>query len=76
VVAGYAYNYSIDFALLRLNPDGSLDTSFSSDGLLDTDFLGNADYGYAVALQPDGRILVAGYISNGTEYDFAVARYK
>ena len=76
VVAGYAYNISMDFGLLRLNPDGSLDTSFSGDGLLDNDFLGGADYGYAVALQPDGRILVAGYASNESDPDFAIVRYK
>jgi uncharacterized delta-60 repeat protein len=44
-------------ALARYNPDGSLDTSFDGDGQLTT----RADVdGSALALQPDGKILVAG----------------
>ena len=61
-----------DFAVTRLNPDGSFDTSFDGDGTAGADF-GGADYGYAVALQPDGRIVVAG--SAGGE-DVGVARFN
>ena len=49
-----------DFALARYNPDGSLDTSFSGDGIVTTDFAGWGDVAYAVALQDDGRIVAAG----------------
>ena len=37
VVAGTASDYD-DFALARYNADGSLDTTFSGDGKLTTDF--------------------------------------
>ena len=60
-----------DFAVARYLPDGELDTSFSDDGLLTTDF-GGSDYGNAVALQPDGKIVAAG----GSDSSFAVARYN
>ena len=74
VVAGGVANdlspTNSDFALARYNPDGSLDTTFDSDGKLTTN-LGGIDYGRSIILQPDGRIIVAGYAMN----DFAVARY-
>ena len=64
-----------DFALARYNPDGSLDESFDNDGKLTADFHQKDDLGYDLALQPDGKILLA-----GTAYDcpyacFALARY-
>jgi uncharacterized delta-60 repeat protein len=74
VVAGSVANgsspTSSDFALARYNADGSLDTTFDADGKL-TANLGGMDYGRSVILQPDGRIVVAGYAMN----DFAVARF-
>jgi uncharacterized delta-60 repeat protein len=64
-----------DFALARFNTDGSLDTSFGSGGWVVTDFFGDDDHGRALARQTDGKLLVAGYATNGSEYDFALARY-
>jgi uncharacterized delta-60 repeat protein len=69
VVAGTG---NADFAVTRLNPDGSFDTSFDGDGTAAADF-GGADYGYAAALQPDGRIVVAGQAG---DEDVAVARFN
>lgn len=60
------------FALARYNTNGSLDTSFSGDGKVTTDFEGDDDWAYAVALQADGKIVAAGH-KNG---DFALARYE
>ncbi len=73
VVAGYTY---ADFAVIRYNADGSLDSTFDSDGKLVTDFQGNYDEGYALFLQPDGKIVVSGSANNGTNDDFALARYN
>ena len=76
LVAGYAAGASNpDFALVRYRSDGSLDTSFSDDGLKRVDF-GSSDFAYGVALQSNGRIVVAGAAYNGTNYDTAVARLK
>ena len=60
-----------DFALVRYNPNGSHDTSFSGDGRQTTNLGGN-DGANAVALQSNGKIIVAG--SDGD--DFALARYN
>ena len=76
VVAGNMYNgNNYDFAVTRYNSDGSLDTSFSLDGKVTTDF-GGDDYGTSVAIQSDGKIVVTGYGSSGGNDDFAIARYN
>jgi uncharacterized delta-60 repeat protein len=64
-----------DFAVARLQENGSLDTSFAGDGKTVVDF-GAADVGVATALQPDGKILVAGYTVQAGNYSFAVARLQ
>lgn len=64
------------FALARFNQNGGLDTSFSTDGMVTADIGGGKDYGLVVTTQADGKILVAGYSSNGLNNDFAVARYN
>ncbi len=78
IVAGRSFFTSggPNFALVRYNGDGSLDTSFDGDGKLTTDFTASEDYGNAVALQNDGRIVVAGYTFGGGSFDFALARYN
>jgi uncharacterized delta-60 repeat protein len=76
VAAGESWNGSDnDFALARYNTDGSLDTSFSGDGMVTTNISSN-DGAYSVALQSDGKIVAAGYSNNGTNFDFALVRYN
>ncbi len=77
VVAGYTCDGSSDdFALVRYNSDGSLDTTFDSDGKVSTDFSSPDDQAYAVALQPDGRIVAAGKTFGGSDDDIALAMYN
>src|SRR5436190_12438579 len=54
---------------------GSLDPSFGSGGTVVTAIGAGDAAASAIAVQPDGRIVVAGFASNGTNDDFAVARY-
>jgi uncharacterized delta-60 repeat protein len=76
VVAGLKGGAKSDFALARYNRDGSLDTSFDSDGKVTTDFGSPVDQAIGVAIQPDGRIVAAGTSNQGaTGNDFALARY-
>jgi len=73
LVAGTSWNgINSDFALVRYNPDGSLDASFGSDGKVTTDFGAANDSSSFVTVQADGKIIMAGS-SNG---DFALARYN
>lgn len=77
VVAGYTItSASNDFALARYNSDGSLDLSFDSDGIVTTDFGGNNDRGFSIAIQNDGKIVVAGQTNISSIYDIAIARYN
>ncbi|MDZ4255531.1 MAG: putative Ig domain-containing protein [Sulfuritalea sp.] len=72
LAAGYSYNGSdYDFALVRYNADGSVDTSFSGDGKLTTAIGASNDYGYSVAVQPDGKILLAGQSYSGSSGSYA-----
>jgi len=76
LVAGLTLGTSLDIAVVRYNADGSLDTTFDGDGKVTTPVGTGADYGFAIALQPDGKFLVAGYLNNAGNYDFAVVRYN
>src|SRR5262249_37921997 len=65
-----------NFAVARINPNGTLDASFASDGKVTVDFTGN-DQAQGVALQPDGKIVLAGFSNTGGGAginNFAVAR--
>jgi len=67
-----------DVALARYTTSGKLDATFSGDGRVVTNFGGanNDNNAAAIALQPDGKIVVAGYTWNGSNYDFAIYRYN
>jgi len=53
--------------------DGSLDYSFGSSGRVIIDFGLTNDYGYDLAIQSDGKIIVVGKTYQGTNYDIAIA---
>jgi uncharacterized delta-60 repeat protein len=65
-----------DFAVVRYNTDGSLDTTFGTGGKVFTPIGSGDDDGSAVTLQSDGKIVLAGFTWNGTDEDFAVVRYN
>lgn len=67
-----------DFAVVRYNVDGSLDTTFGGDGAVVTPIgpAASRDEAFAVALQPDGRIVVAGDTWEGSASQVALARYN
>ncbi|WP_225801068.1 DUF11 domain-containing protein [Streptomyces sp. NK15101] len=62
-------DYAGDFALTRYNTGGSLDTGFSGDGKVTTDFGGPDDRATQVALQTDGRIVTAGLAGTAVSFD-------
>jgi uncharacterized delta-60 repeat protein len=78
VVAGSSANGSkYNFALVRYNKDGSLDTTFGNNGIVTTPIGSNFDAAYALGIQPaDGSIVAAGYSGNGSNYDFALVKYN
>lgn len=78
VIAGSATNNpnGIDFAMVRYNPNGSLDSTFDGDGRVITTLSAGNDVAQAIALQPDGRVVLAGYSDMGGYDNFAIARYE
>ena len=54
---------SLGITMQALAAPGDLDTTFGGDGLVTTSFPGsNGDSAYAVAIQPDGKIVAAGLL--------------
>jgi uncharacterized delta-60 repeat protein len=81
VAGGWAFNgKNDDFALARYNTNGSLDTSFDSDGKVTTSIRVEHDRVYSIAIQPDGKIVAGGVSNDGGTHpdfgDFAMARYN
>lgn len=64
-----------DFALIRLNTDGTLDPSFGVMGYVVTDYSGGDESITGLVLQADEKIVASGNIFIGTK-DFALARYN
>jgi uncharacterized delta-60 repeat protein len=71
VVAGQTNG---NFALVRYNTNGTLDTTLNGTGSVAVDFGGSDDSAGALALQSDGKMVLAGWTNNGGGYDFALAR--
>ncbi|MBL8309494.1 MAG: hypothetical protein JNL19_03630 [Burkholderiales bacterium] len=77
VVAGQCVVSGVfHFCLARFNPSGALDTTFGTGGSVIADLSSTGDdYAYALALQPDGKMVVAGGCWNGNTNEFCLARY-
>ena len=80
LVGGWAYNTdtnTYDFALARYSSSGVPDATFGFGGRVISDLgSGQNDYANAIALQSDGKIVLGGFTYNGSDDDFAVARFE
>ncbi len=63
-----------DFVLMSYHQDGSKDHTFGKEGKATVDFKGAADHANTIAIQADGKILIAGY-TKSKDKDFAIARF-
>jgi uncharacterized delta-60 repeat protein len=77
VAAGFSFTDNIfDFSMVRYHANGSLDTTFGNGGKVLTDFQNNDDEAFAIVIQPDGKIVLAGYTADSNfDLDFALAKY-
>ncbi len=64
-----------NLVLARYNNNGELDTTLGGNGIVITD-LGQNETGNAVAIQTDGKIILAGKRDSGTASDFLLVRYN
>ncbi len=75
VVAGVGGGVSTEQAVVvRYSADGSLDSSFSTDGKMTIDFGGTYGEAQAVAIQPDGKILIGGGNPSYPDAWYGIAR--
>ena len=77
IVAGGSAGFNgieSSFALARYNADGTLDTTFSGDGMVKTSFTAGFDSARGMGIQPNGKIVLAGSAGVATG-KFAIARY-
>ena len=65
-----------DMGMVRFDTDGNLDATFGTGGKVTTDVSGRYDYGKAIAMQPDHKIILTGYsYTNAGVAEIVVARY-
>lgn len=64
-----------DFCVVRYLANGLLDTAWNGTGTVVTPIGGGADSAFSVAIQPDGKVLLAGVCDDGTKSSFCAARY-
>jgi len=77
ILAGYGRpSIDEDFTIVRLMPNGQLDATYGIGGISVTDVASSDDEIYSMCLQPDGKIIVGGRSNNGSNFDFALARFQ
>jgi uncharacterized delta-60 repeat protein len=78
VAAGFGMNANLgdfDFVVARLNSGLGLDQTFGTGGVVSADFSGPNDSVASVAVQADGKIVIAGSATVGAGTDFALMRF-
>jgi len=76
IISGYTTSATdYDFAVMRLNSDGSVDSSFGTDGRTLTEIGDKQDYAYGLTIQDDDKIVMVGRRSDNTGSDAIVVRY-
>lgn len=77
VVCGLRNNgTALNYAVVRYHENGVIDSTFGTDGIVTTDFGSADDEAHAVAMQSDGKIVVAGGSHDGNQKHTVVARYN
>ncbi len=77
LLGGYTHNgTNFDFAVARFLADGSRDTAFGQGGEVITSVSGGDDYGLCIAVQSDGKFLLAGYSENAGIREMSIVRYQ
>ena len=56
--------------------DGSIDSTFGTNGIAITDIANDSEDAYAVVIQNDDKIVVVGDTYDGSDFDFIIARYQ
>jgi uncharacterized delta-60 repeat protein len=78
LVTGYIPSAGNDMFVCRFDSSGTLDASFGTGGVRIYDYAGKEDWGKSITTDSQGRILVTGFVDNGTStsYEMAIWRYS
>lgn len=76
IVTGSYYSSvtNSDFLVLRLNADGTLDNTFSSDGYVTIDAFSSSDAATTVLVQTDEKLVISGHGYSAGSYDMMAVR--
>ena len=66
----------MDVMMMRLNPDGTVDSGFGTGGFTFTDYNGMDDAGYSMAVQSDGKFVLAGIINGYSATTSSIGLYR
>lgn len=77
LLGGYTVTafHAKDFALIRYNTDGSIDTGFGSNGKVKTTISNNSDLITSLVIEPDGKIVAGGFMSSENNPFMCLVRY-
>ncbi len=75
VTGGSVQDSSTPLVTVRYNSDGKLDKTFGDNGKVFTKFTNGDEFANCLALQKDGKIIIAGYANDGTNQNIVLARY-
>jgi len=77
MITGYSKTFSSghDFLIGRYNSNGSLDSTFGINGFSKTSIT-SSEMADGIAIQQDGKYVIAGYFYNGVDWEIAILRYK
>ena len=74
IISGYVFD---DFTMVRINNDGSVDTTFGNNGWVRTEFGDSSSYSFVTTVNADGRIVLGGMaLSFDNGYQYAAAAYN
>ncbi len=76
IVAGIRNATGSDFGILRYSADGLLDNTFGFNGKVVTDFSLLNNVSNSIAIQEDHKIVIAGFVGDSPNHNFALARYN
>ncbi len=74
VACGFAEKFNWDFTIIRLNPDGTIDSTFGENGSKVINIGSYNDVAFSLKVQNDGKIIVCGWTYIFNSWDFALVR--
>lgn len=74
IISGYVFD---NFSMIRINHDGTVDTTFGNNGWVITEFGDSSSYSFVTTVNADGRIVLGGMLLGfDNKYKYAAAAYN